>query len=555
MPVRPIRIWTALLAVLLLLAVAGPASAQEETRLLRFPHINGDNVVFTYAGDLYTVPLSGGEARRLTSHEGREVFPRYSPDGRWIAFSGEYAGTRQVYVIPSTGGTPRQLTFYPDVGPMPPRGGFDDLIMDWTPDGSKILIRANRTPFGERVGRYYLVDPVNGGLEVPLEIPEGASGATYDATGTKLAFNVKSREWRHWKRYRAGRQQDVWIYDLANHVSERITTESSTDNFPMWIGNEIFFVSDRDANEKLNIWVYNTQTGEKTQVTHFTEYDVNWPSRGVGGIVFENGGYIYYLDPATRETRKLSIRVTGDFPYTAPYFKNVADNVESFDISPSGKRVIFVARGELFTVPAENGNVRNVSETPAHRERDVTWSPDGKWFTYYSDAEGNYDLYVMPSDRSAGPTRLVTGEKVWMDRVQWSADSKWIAWSDNMNRIRAMDLDSRRLVEVDETRSGPLNDFSWSADGKWIAYTKPGENGMSSIWLYSFDSGQRTQVTNGMTDEASPAFDPKGRFLYFVSARDFNFGFGGATQEQNPQNDQNNTCPEQPRHPANHVFP
>jgi len=529
MPVRPIRIWTALLAVLLLLAVAGPASAQEETRLLRFPHINGDNVVFTYAGDLYTVPLSGGEARRLTSHEGREVFPRYSPDGRWIAFSGEYAGTRQVYVIPSTGGTPRQLTFYPDVGPMPPRGGFDDLIMDWTPDGSKILIRANRTPFGERVGRYYLVDPVNGGLEVPLEIPEGASGATYDATGTKLAFNVKSREWRHWKRYRAGRQQDVWIYDLANHVSERITTESSTDNFPMWIGNEIFFVSDRDANEKLNIWVYNTQTGEKTQVTHFTEYDVNWPSRGVGGIVFENGGYIYYLDPATRETRKLSIRVTGDFPYTAPYFKNVADNVESFDISPSGKRVIFVARGELFTVPAENGNVRNVSETPAHRERDVTWSPDGKWFTYYSDAEGNYDLYVMPSDRSAGPTRLVTGEKVWMDRVQWSADSKWIAWSDNMNRIRAMDLDSRRLVEVDETRSGPLNDFSWSADGKWIAYTKPGENGMSSIWLYSFDSGQRTQVTNGMTDEASPAFDPKGRFLYFVSARDFNFGFGGGS--------------------------
>jgi len=518
-----------LVAAVLLCRAGGAVGAQEDTRLLRFPHIHGNTVVFTYAGDLYTAPITGGEAKRLTSHEGLEIFARFSPDGRWIAFSGEYAGTRQVYVMPSTGGTPRQLTFYPDVGPMPPRGGFDHLVLDWTPDGSKILIRANRTPFGQRVGRYYLVDPVNGGLEVPLEIPEGASGATWDETGTKLAYNVKSREWRHWKRYRAGRQQDVWLYDFANHTSERITTEASTDNFPLWIGDEVFFVSDRDENEKLNLWVYDTNTGEKTQVTHFTEYDVMWPSRGVGGIVFENGGYIYHLDPATREARRLSITVTGDFPYTDPYFKNVSDNVESFDISPSGKRVIVAARGELFTVPAEHGNIRNVSETAPYRERGVTWSPDGKWISFFSDADGNYDLYVMPSDRSAGPTRLVTGEKVWMDGVQWSRDSRWIAWSDNMNRLRAMDVASRRLVEIDESTMGGLNDFSWSADGKWIAFSKNGENAMSSIWLYSFDSGEKTQVTSAMTDEGNPAFDPKGRFLYFTSARDFNFSFGGGS--------------------------
>ena len=234
----------ALLGTLLLLSLTGVSSAQEETRLLRFPHINGNSVVFTYAGDLYTASLSGGGAKRLTSHEGLEVFARFSPDGRWIAFSGEYAGTRQVYIIPSTGGIPRQLTFYPDVGPMPPRGGYDHLVLDWTPDGSKIMVRANRTAFGQRVGRYYLVDPINGGLEVPLEIPEGASGATYDETGTKLAYNIKSREWRHWKRYRAGRQQDVWIYDFSNHTSERITSESSTDNLPLWVGDEIFFVSE-----------------------------------------------------------------------------------------------------------------------------------------------------------------------------------------------------------------------------------------------------------------------------------------------------------------------
>jgi len=235
---RPGRLQILLLlfGTALFLSWTGVSSAQEETRLLRFPHIHGNSVVFTYAGDLYSASMDGGEAKRLTSHEGLEVFARFSPDGRWIAFSGEYSGSRQVYVMPSAGGTPRQLTFYPDVGPMPPRGGYDHLVLDWTPDGSKIMVRANRTPFGQRVGRYYLVDPVNGGLEVPLEVPEGASGATFDETGTKLAYNIKSREWRHWKRYRAGRQQDVWIYDLANHSSERITTESSTDNFPMWVG-------------------------------------------------------------------------------------------------------------------------------------------------------------------------------------------------------------------------------------------------------------------------------------------------------------------------------
>jgi tricorn protease len=522
----------ALFSTLLLMSWPSTSMAQEETRLLRFPHIHGNSVVFTYAGDLYTASIEGGEAKRLTSHEGLEVFARFSPDGRWIAFSGEYGGSRQVFVIPSGGGTPRQLTFYPDVGPMPPRGGYDHLVLDWTPDGSKIMVRANRTAFGQRVGRYYLVDPVNGGLEVPLEIPEGASGATYDASGTKLAYNVKSREWRHWKRYRAGRQQDVWIYDLANHSSERITTEASTDNFPLWVGDEIYFVSDRDQNEKLNLWVYNTASGTVGPVTTFDEYDVMWPSRGEGGVVFENGGYIYHLDPDTKQTRKLTITVSGDRPYTAPYFRNVSDNVESFDISPSGKRVVFGARGEIFTVPAENGNIRNISQTPNHRERGVTWSPDGEWISFFSDASGNYDLYLMPSDRSAEPRRLVTGDAVWMDGVQWSPSSEWIAWSDNMNQLRAMEVASDRLVEIDRTGAGPLGDFSWSGDSKWIAYAKNSPNTVSAIWLYSFDSGQRTQVTDDMTDESSPAFDPEGRFLYFVSARDFAFSFGGGSDFQ-----------------------
>ncbi|MHB1191997.1 MAG: S41 family peptidase [Longimicrobiales bacterium] len=507
----------------LLLAVATGAAAQEDTRLLRFPHVHGNTVVFTYAGDLYTAPLAGGEAKRLTSHEGLELMARFSPDGQWIAFSGEYAGTRQIYVMPSTGGTPRQLTFYPAVGAMPPRGGYDHLVVDWTPDGSKILIRAARTPWGERVGNYWLVDPVNGGLEVPLEVPEGATGATYDATGTKLAFNIKSREWRHWKRYRGGRQQDVWTYDLAKHTSQRITTEASTDNFPLWVGDEVYFVSDRDEHQKLNLWVHDTRTGAASQVTRFTEFDVMWPSRGQGGIVFENGGWLYHLDPATKQSRKLAITVTGDRPATTPHFRKVADDVESFAISPSGNRAVFGARGEIFSAPAKDGNIRNLSRTPEHRERGVVWSPDGKWISYFSDASGNYDLYVLKADGSGEPTRLVTGETVWMDGVDWSPDSKWVAWSDNMNRLRAMEVASKRLVEVDRTGMGGLNDFSWSPDSRWITYAKTDDNTMSSVWLYSLDSGRATRVTGDMTSESSPAFDPKGRFLYFVSARDFNY--------------------------------
>ncbi len=272
--------------------------------------------------------------------------------------------------------------------------------------------------------------------------------------------------------------------------------------------------------------MYDTATKATAQVTSFTEYDVMWPSRGEGGIVFENGGYLYHLDPATKQAQKLSIHVTGDRPHTVPYFKNVAENVESFDISPSGKRVVFAARGEIFTVPAEKGNIRNLSATPAQRERGVGWSPDGKWISYFSDADGNYDLYVRAADGTGELTRLVTGEAIWMDGVLWSPDSKWMAWSDNMNRLRAMEVASKRIVEIDQTGTGALNDFSWSPDSKWITYSKNSANAMSSVWIYGFDSGRTTQVTDDLTSERSPAFDPKGRFLYFVSARDFNYSGG-----------------------------
>ncbi|MGD2070875.1 MAG: acetyl-CoA synthetase, partial [Gemmatimonadota bacterium] len=508
---------------------AGPVqAAPDEARLLRFPHVGGGRVVFTYAGDLYTVPLEGGHATRLTSHEGLEVFGRFSPDGSRIAFSGEYAGSRQVYLIPSTGGEPRQLTFYPDVGPMPPRGGFDHLPLDWTPDGERVLVRANRTPFGQRVGRYYLVDP-DGGLETALQIPEGGTGATYDATGTKLAYTIKSREWRHWKRYRGGRQQDVWIYDLANDESQRLTEFHGTDNFPLWVDATIYYVSDRGEDSRLNLWAYDTGTGEQRQVTFHDEFDVLWPSRGQGGIVYENGGWIWHFDPGTGETRRIPVTISGDRPLTTPYVADVSDDIESFDVSPSGKRALFGARGEIFTVPAEHGNVRNLSNTPSARERSVSWSPDGRRIAYLSDASGSYQLWVGPADGSSDPRRLTDVEDAWIDGVLWAPDSESLAFHDNRNRITVVDVDDGGATVVDESDMGSLTPFSWSADGRWIAYAKNGENTFSSIWLWSRDSGSTVRVTSDDTNDSNPAFDPEGRFLYFTSARDFDFQFGGGS--------------------------
>ena len=261
------------LSVLFLLIFALP-SLGAQGRLFHYPDVSGNLVAFVYAGDIWTVPLSGGEARRLTSHVGRELFPKISPDGKWIAFSGEYSGNRQIYVIPSEGGTPKQLTFYNDVGEMPTRGGFDNVVLDWTPDSRSIMIRANRTPWGERMGKYFLVS-LEGGLEMPLAIPEAGMGHL-SPDGHKVVYTPIERDFRNWKRYKGGRAQDVWIYDLDKNASDRITDFPGTDQQPLWIGEKIYFVSDRDLT--LNLYTFDLKSRNVEQVTHFTDADILWPS-------------------------------------------------------------------------------------------------------------------------------------------------------------------------------------------------------------------------------------------------------------------------------------
>ena len=517
------KVCAALTVIALVLSLAPGRPLCEEARLLRYPSIMGDRVAFVYAGDIWTVSADGGTAKRVTSFpEGFEIFPKISPDGQWIAFSGEYDGTRQVYVVPYEGGEPRRLTFYPDVGVMPPRGGYDYMVMDWTPDGKKILVRSNRTPYGRRVGRYFLVDPVTEGFEEALQIPEGGP-ASFSPDGKKLAYNIKSREFRTWKRYRAGRAQDVFIYDLEENETTRITDFEGTDNFPMWIGGSIYFTSDRERT--LNIFKHDISTGELAKITQFDEYDCLWPSRGGARIVFENGGYLYYHDTSTGETKKIDVILESDKPFARPFYKNAKDNIESFSISPSGARAVFAARGEIFTVPAEHGIPRNISRTEGIREMYVEWSPDGKYISYCSERSGDYEITIRPQDGSGDERQLTADSDEWILQPVWSPDSKKMAYSDKMNRLWALDVESGQKTLVDRSSYAGIGSYEFSPDSRWICYTKESKNFKTLICAYSLNDKKVLQLTDGTADDSEPTFSKDGKYLFFRSNRDFDYRY------------------------------
>ena len=396
------RISRMILAALMVLLSGASLQAMEDARLMRYPDINNELITFVYAGDIWTVNADGGQAKRLTSHEGLELFPKISPDGKWIAFSAEYSGSRQIWVMPSEGGTASQLTFYNSVGVMPPRGGFDHVVLGWTADSKNILIRANRTFLGERNGKYYLVN-MDGGLEKPLQIVNGGFAAL-SPDGKQIAFTPVDREFRTWKRYKGGRATDVWIYDLEANSSEQITNFAGSDQWPVWIGNDIYFTSDRDL--RLNIYRYNTQTKTTEQITTHKDFDVMWPSGKNGKIVYEMGGQLWVLNSVTNVAAPINVEITYDNPNLHAYYKNVKDDIHSFNVSPTGKRALFDARGDIFSVPAENGQIVNLTNTQGIREIYPTWSPNGKYIAYYSDASGEYEIYLLENKKGAKPRQL-----------------------------------------------------------------------------------------------------------------------------------------------------
>jgi len=508
-------------AILFTLALSYSAFSVNDARLLRFPDINKNLVAFVYAGDIWTVSTEGGEARRLTSHPGMELFPKISPDGQWIAFSGEYSGSRQIFVIPSNGGTPRQLTWYNPVGEMPPRGGWDNVVLDWTPDSKQILIRANRTPFEERNGRYFLVS-LSGGLEQPLPIINGGF-AVLSPDASKICFTPVDREFRNWKRYKGGRATDLWIYDIKANTSEQITNFDGTDQLPTWSGDNIFFSSDRDL--KLNIWQYNTISKETRQITHFTDFDVMWPSGNGDQLVFENGGYLYKLNLQSGKCDKISVNIDFDNPNLIPYFKNVSDNINSFNISPTGKRALFDARGDIFSVPAENGRTFNLTETQGVREIYPAWSPDGKYISYYSDQTGEYELYLLENKDAARPRQVTFNSSAWKYEATWSPDSKYLLFSDRTLKLKLVEAATGKVTDVDHASKEEIRSYSFSPDSKWIAYHKECSNNNAALWVYEIATAKKTRITDGLYSDFNPVFSLDGNYIFFTSLRDFNLDF------------------------------
>lgn len=507
------------LSVLFLLIFALP-SLGAQGRLFHYPDVSGNLVAFVYAGDIWTVPLSGGEARRLTSHVGRELFPKISPDGKWIAFSGEYSGNRQIYVIPSEGGTPKQLTFYNDVGEMPTRGGFDNVVLDWTPDSRSIMIRANRTPWGERMGKYFLVN-LEGGLEMPLAIPEAGMGHL-SPDGHKVVYTPIERDFRNWKRYKGGRAQDVWIYDLDKNASDRITDFPGTDQQPLWIGEKIYFVSDRDLT--LNLYTFDLKSRNIEQVTHFTDADILWPSGRVNKIVFEKAGEIYFLETETGKVAPLSISLHGDFPDTLPRFVKTDKFIQSSSLSPTGKRALFEARGDIYSLPEKDGPVVNLTDTQGVRELYPAWSPDGKWILYYSDKSGEYEIYLR--DVSTGKVVALTEKsRIWRFPAQWSPDSSKVLFYDKNGLLQILDIHTKAVETVDKGDRQDLTEASWSPDSRWIVYTKEGASGQSALRLYSLESKKSQPLTDGTYQDSGAVFSPCGKYIYFLSQRDFNLSF------------------------------
>lgn len=508
-------------ATLLLVGFVFTLKAEQDVRLLRFPDINNEQVAFVYAGDIWTVSANGGDAVRLTSHEGRELFPKFSPDGQWIAFSAEYSGTRQIYVMPAKGGTPKQLTFYNSVGVMPPRGGFDNIVLDWTPDSKQILVRMNRTPFGERNGRYYLVN-IDGGFEKPLQITDGGF-ATFSPDAKKLAFTPISREFRTWKRYKGGRAADVWIYDLEKDEAEKITTWKGTDQIPHWYKDKIFYASDEE--HFLNIFSYDVNTKKIEQVTKHNTFDVMWPSGHNGMLVYENGGYLYKLNLETGAEEKLTVNISFDNPNIIPYYKNVKDDIYSLNISPTAKRALFDARGDIFSVPAKNGEIINLTNTQGIREMNSAWSPNGKYIAYVSDVTGEYEIYLLENKEGAKPKQMSFNSSAWKYDLIWSPNNKYIAYSDRTMKLKYLDVNSGIEKDIDAGVSSEIRDYDFSSDSKWITYTKESANNQSAVWVYNLESGEKGQITDDTFAASNPVFSKCGHYIFFLSNRDFNLTF------------------------------
>ncbi len=496
------------LFVILLLALTTLSFAPQEARVLRFPAVSADQIVFSYAGDLYTVALAGGVARKLTSHpEGYEAFARFSPDGSSIAFTGEYDGNREVYLIPAGGGVPKRLTYTPSLGrdDISDRMGPNNLVMGWAHDGKRIVFRSRMAEWNDFNGQLYLASK-DGGSPERIPLPRGGF-CSFSPDDSKLAYNRIFREFRTWKRYRGGMADDIWIYDFASKTVENITNNPALDIIPMWSGDRIYFLSDRDEAKRMNLYVYDLASKATRKLTSFAEFDIKFPSLGPKHIVFENGGYIYTFDLATERTERVPVVVADDLVSGRGKVVKAGGRVTNYEIAPDGQRALFGARGDVFTVPAKFGNTRNLTMTSGVHERSSKWSPDGRTIAFISDRSGTDEIWLV--DQAGGePRPLTTGGDTYKYAISWSPDGTKLLWNDKMLRLSFVEVASKAVTVAATAEAGEIFQFAWSPDSRWIAYGKPETEGANRVHLYSLDAKKTFPVTDSWYNSGQPVVQP-----------------------------------------------
>jgi tricorn protease len=511
------------------LGLAKPADAHDWT-FMRFPALHGARVVFEAHGNLWQVSRWGGTASRLTADPGYDLMPRFSPDGNWIAFTGSYQGNQDVYVMPAGGGAAQRLTFHSDVvDKAPTRWGPDNMVLTWTPDSKNIVFLSRRQSWTSWFGRPYAV-PVGGGLASPLPLDRGGL-MTFSPDGKSIAYNRIFRNFRTWKRYDGGLAQQIYTYDLQAKKLVQITNWMGTNTAPMWYGNRIYFMSDRDQKRRENIWVYDLGTRQAREITHFTDYDIDFPSLGVGakggdGIVFQQGGALWVIDLPTEQVHRLNVTVPDDGTRTSTRFADASVSIRDQDtsgnpdyaLSPNGKRAVFSARGDIFTVPAENGATRNLTLTSNADEDHPSWSPDGKTVAYTTDVNGEHQLAIRAAE--GGAERILTHFNAgFYYAAIWSPDGKQLSFPDGNHRLWLLDIASGKLTQVAQDPFNEIHDQSFSPDARWLAYSLTNTNQQRGIWLYSIAGNRATRVSDAFGNDFSPVFSPDGKYLYFISTR------------------------------------
>ena len=509
------------LALLASAALTPPARAA----LPRYPNEHGGQIVFVADGNLWQVGRDGGVAQRLTSDPGQDMMPRYSPDGKWIAFTASYQGNVDVYVIPAGGGAARRLTFQSDMYEKTGgRHGPDNMVVTWTPDSKNIVFLSRRTAWNAWIARLFEV-PVEGGLPTEMKLDSGGL-LTYAPDGHTIAYNRIFRNFRTWKRYTGGLAQQVFTYDFDTQQLNQITDWKGTNTSPMWYGRKIYFLSDRDKNFRANIWVYDLDTKQTREVTQFTDYDIDFPSLGDDAITFQQGGKLYVLDLPTEKLRALDVTVPDDGIRTQPRVVGVSSDIRDSDmaqqtdyaLSPNGKRALFSARGDIFSVPVEDGTIRDLTNTPGADEDHPAWSPDGRLVAYTTDATGGQQIAVRPA--AGGAERIITHfDTGYLYGPIFSPDGKRLAFSDSSHRLWLVGVDGGAPRAVAQDVVGEMHDQSFSPDGRYLTYSLHRNTQQHALWIYDIAADHATLISQGMNDDTSPVFSSDGKYLYFLSGR------------------------------------